>query len=355
MSSFRKEVFDICKKIKKDEKATKIQELLHRLNTVNINKDTKSISNKINGDFVMVAKRFGNQFHGYLFVDDNVESINSQKLFAVEKLSKDDRSLFEVGHKSIMGVVNECLEEITIKFPNIGNVMNPYSLLKEVKCDTDNEMVLSDEEIEKVANSFKSSEVYKTFFDSIILEELEKINIDRLRMMVGSLEKEINKSYFNPANSEIDLLWKKIVSNTIGLEDRVFGIIVLLYALRASLAVACQLLYEAIGGGNLIVFNNDNLISIEKNQANCICDFYKVIVQGGFLNSFSGTVGEVALLDCELPNEQLVHKFGLVNEATISMSSEMGCTSKYSFTVLNDELININQIVESIISSGMLN
>ncbi|MBQ2643110.1 MAG: hypothetical protein IJF94_04840 [Eubacterium sp.] len=355
MSTFRSEVFDACKKLQKNEKIEKIQELLNKLNTISDNQNTKSITNKMNGDFAMVARQFGSQFHGYLFVDDNVESINSQPPFAVEKLSNEDRKLFEICHGTIMAVVKKCLEEITLKSPNIGNVMNPYSLLKEVEYDTNSEMLLSDEDIEKIATSFRGSEVYKSFYNSNILKEVEKNDVNNLRMIVGSLEKSISKDYFDPTNSNIEVLWKNISDGSIGNGGRVFGTIIILYALRFSLSVACQLLYEAICGMRLIIIDNNNLINIETNQSNCIGEFYKVLVQGGFSTSASGGIGEVALLDCELSNDRKIHEFGFILQSTISFNREMGDTSKYSITVLNDELINISQIVESILSSEMLN
>lgn len=355
MSAFRDEVFGVCKKLKKNEKAKKIQGLLNKLNSVSTDRNTKSITNHVNGDFAMVARQLSNQFHGYLFVDSNIESINSQKPFAVEKLSQEERKIFEIGHGTIMAVVEKCLEEITIELPNVGNVMNPYSLLKDVDYDTNNEVLLSDEEIEKLAASFKGSGVYKTFFNSNILKEVEKIDVNSLRLVVGSLEKTISKTCYDPTNTDIELLWKKINSKSIGEGERLFGTIILLYALRFSLSVTCQLLYEAICGMSLIVIDNNNLINIETNQTNCVGEFYKVLVQGGFSTSSNGGVGEIAILDCEWSSDRRIHEFGLILKSTISISSETGNTSKYFIAVLNEELISINQIVKSIISSGMLN
>ena len=56
----------------------------------------------------------------------------------------------------------------------------------------------------------------------------------------------------------------------------------MLFALRKSLENACSLLFTALVGEELIVFSEDNIISIDKNYKNVINKVIQVTLLGFF-------------------------------------------------------------------------
>ena len=73
MTTFRKEVFNICKKIQTMEKSLDIATVIKDLTISSENLNTGEIKERKHGDFAYVAKHSNNQFHGYLFVDENID------------------------------------------------------------------------------------------------------------------------------------------------------------------------------------------------------------------------------------------------------------------------------------------
>ena len=59
----------------------------------------------------------------------------------------------------------------------------------------------------------------------------------------------------------------------------------MLFALRKSLENACSLLFTALVGEELIVFSEDNIISIDKNYKNVINKVIQVTLLGFFLKN----------------------------------------------------------------------
>ena len=103
------------------------------------------------------------------------------------------------------------------------------------------------------------------------------------------------------------------------------------------------------------MLNNDNLIKIENKTSSHICNFYKVFVQGALFSVVGNLVGDVLLMDCDDSKGNHIHEFGMVTSITIQFGGEFGENSKISFVIVDNELITISNITNTILSHGLPN
>lgn len=354
-SNFRGEVFKLCKILQKNKDAKHINELVHNLSVSVERKETGEVRHTLHGDFAYVAKHSHNQFQGYLFVDDNVEKLDIPIPLRLEHLTKEERKLIERGHRTLIRFLDMCLEEINKKSKIVAEAINPYFLFKEIKCEQSSESLLTDDEMSHAVRAFKEGKVYKTLLTSKFEYIFRNIDRQKMSILVGTLEKEIGKSFDEEIPSDlrefsVRLMEKRPYQD---ITDVMFSFSILMIALKESLGAVCQLFYEAICGSELIVLNNDNIIRIENSSTNAICETYKVLIQGMYFDHVSNGVRSMLLLDCDLENEEHIHKFGMITAMTCNFTMDMGNTTKFTFVTVNEEMIYIQSITNDIINVGL--
>ena len=335
------------------EKSLDIATLIKDLTISSENLNTGEIKERKHGDFAYVAKHSNNQFHGYLFVDENIATINSQEPFRVDKLLKEERELIEVGHRTILRFVELCLSDFTLKSPVVAKCMNPYSIFKEVTYDISNELLLSDDEMQTAVKAFKTGKIYRILLDSDLTKLFDNVSLENMLGLIEVIGKELQKSYNENSNTEIDKFALKIMNGYNNLQDVMYAASILIFALKESLRMTCSLFYQAICGDDLIVLNNDNIINIENRFSNCVVEHYKVLIQDIFLNVSGDSMGSVLLIDCETMYGEKIHEFGMIIASSISFVGEMGNTTKYSFLTIDDELVSIHNITNLIIEKDL--
>lgn len=352
MSTFRNEVFNICKKLQKKDKSHEISSLIKDLTVTIENKETGEVINNKHGEFAYIAKHSNNQFHGYLFVDENIETINKLEPFRVEKLSQEERENIEIGHRTLSKFVKLCLEDFALKSTSIAESMSPYSIYKKVNFDSNGDMLLSEEEMKPAVDAFKKGAVYQTLLNSNLTTLFKNTPFQEIMTLLDITGKEIQKSY-DDFDSDIEQFSLVKTNGCENIKDVTICVSVLMFALKESLRMACNLFYEAICGDDLIVLNNDNIINIENASSNRIVKRYKVLIQNIYHHIAGDSMGSVLLIDCETALGMKIHEFGMIVAATISFAGEMGCTTKYTFLVVNEELINIHIITDFILEKGL--
>lgn len=355
-STFRSEVFKLCKILQKKDEAKQIGELIHNLSVSSENKITGEVRHTLHGDFAYVAKHSRNQFQGFLFVDDNVDKLKFQIPLKIEPLTKSERELIERGHRTLIKFIEMCLDDISKKSLIVAEAMNPYFLFKEVIYDDSLESLLTDDEMAYAVKLFKEGKIYKTLIASKVEKLFENIDKQKMSILIGTLEKEIGKCFDENIPSDLRefsyrLIQKKQYKD---ITDVMLSFCILIIALKESLSVICQLFYEAICGADLIVLNNDNIIRIENRSVNSICETFKVLIQGMCYNYSSDGVKSILLLDCDPANEKHIHEFGVITAITCSFSADMGNTTKYTFATLDEEMIYIKKLTDDIIRVGLL-
>lgn len=80
-TNFRTEMFKLCKKLQKDEASQRVGKIIHDMSVVT---ESKEIGEKIadsRHDFAYIAKHSNTEFHGFVFVDDNLDIIDIPHFF----------------------------------------------------------------------------------------------------------------------------------------------------------------------------------------------------------------------------------------------------------------------------------
>lgn len=278
-TDFRREVFMLCKKVQKNDSAQKIGSFIRNLSLIKESKGTGMITKNLHGDFAYMAKQSNNEFHGYLFIDDNIDNIEMPMHLNAEHLLREERMLIEQGHKTLTRFVDLCLSDDAHKSNVVAESMDPYSLYKKVAVSQTVEPLIPDEELYPAVSAFKSGVVYKALMASNFTEMFKRVDIAAMRMLIGSIEKEINRSLGEEVAKDLENFSLKLNSKLTSVTDVMFAFSILMFALRQSLRLSCYLLYRAICGVGLFVLNNDNIINIEKKTSNVVCEFYKVFAQ----------------------------------------------------------------------------
>lgn len=352
MSTFRNEVFNICKKLQKKDKSREISSLVKELTVTIEDKETGEIKNNKHGEFAYIAKHSNNQFHGYLFVNENIETINKLEPFKVESLSQEEREIIEIGHRTLSKFVKLCLEDFELKSIPIAESMSPYAMFKKVNFDSSGEMLLSEEEMKPAVDAFKKGSIYQTLLNSNLTTLFKNTPFEQIIALIDITGKEIQKSY-DDFDSDIEQFSLVKTNGCENIKDVTICVSVLMFALKESLRMACNLFYEAICGDDLIVLNNDNIINIENTSSNRVVKRYKVLIQDIYHHIAGDSMGSVLLIDCETAYGTKIHEFGMIVASTISFAGEMGYTTKYTFLTVNEELISINIITDFILEKGL--
>lgn len=353
VTNFRTEVFKLCKRLQKDEVTQKIGKLIHDMSVV---VEPKEIGQKVTdsrNDFAYMAKHSNTEFHGFVFLDDNIEKIDIPHFFNPVHLSPEERKMIEQGHKTLTRFMDLCLSDIAKESSGVADSMNPYFLYKEVNISEDAIALLSDEELMPAVSAFKNGEAYKALVDANFTKLFSKIDMNSMRAIISVLEKEIGHSLGEDVSKDLRDFSMKLHSKLDNITDVMFAFSILMLALKTSLKLSCRLLYRAICGIDLFVLNNDNIISIEKRTSTAVSDFFKVFAQD-IHPDFSGSeIGSVLLIDCDLPHDAHIHEFGMLIAQTLNLAGEFGTSAKYSFVTVNEELIHIHQLVEEVLKVGL--
>lgn len=347
MYDFRKEVFSLCKTLQFNDQSVIIREELKELITSNSENFGQGVS-----VYSQSGPYTNNEFHGYLFLDENLDRLSFSKLIRAEHLSEEKRYFIEQGHSTLLTFVNMCLEDIKKESIICGTVLNPYSVYKEINISVDSRPILDKSNFTAAAASFKQGKIYQALIQSNFMSLFGHMKLGELGTIMSDFDKILNANMSTEVDENIKNFYFKLEQKDECVSKYLLTYVILMCALRSSLALACRLLFRAICGLDLIVLNRDNIISIDKNVSTVLCDYYQVLAQeikSDFTQSF---LGSLLLLDCELPHKH-IHEFGMPIELSITFASEFGESSKYSFVTVNEEMVFIHNLTDEILRVGL--
>ena len=351
-TNFRAEVFEICKKLQKNDESQKVGRLINDMATISKTEGNEVPNINSYNNFSMIAESQNTEFHSYLFLDANIETIELPKFLKINHLSSQDRTMIERGHKTITTFIDLCLAEIREKSKVVADSLNPYFLHRNVNVAKGVRGLLSEQDLKPAVDAFKKGRAYKAFMSTNIAEVFEN-NVENFRSVVAIMEKQIEHSLGKNVSPEIKEFSEKLGFNLTEVNDIVFAYCVLLVGLRESLKTSSRLLYSAIRGSNLVVLNNNNIISIETIVSTVVSRFYKIFIQEENLNYFSSEIGSILLIDCELSNGNHIHEFGMLVAQTVTLTGEFGPSAKYSVVAVDEELIHIHHLIERILEAKL--
>ncbi len=338
---FRSEVFNLCKVIQKKEETNVVNETYLRLFS---SKSEEGLLPKYLM-FHQAAKHGNNQFYGYLYANEHIDDYKPV-LQGITPLPDEDIKIFARAHATIYALIKECVKEIEISNPKIAEAMDPYSKYNPITIPAE-EPFLAEEEYKKVAKAFRESKLYKKLINSSINALVEELKPELLYTMFMVFEKEIEQC---PLDVVPEIIKQLLVTKFEKIEEILLAETLMIFALQKSLANACSLLYTALVGDDLLVFNNDNIFNIDKDYSNSLRKVIELSASGIFLSGKSNTVGDIMLVDCDLYHGRHMHEFGFIQSYSAIFNVEMGHASKVTMMVV-DNLLNpyyllTNKIIE---------
>lgn len=348
--AFRDEIFLLCKKIQKLESVKSIKSIMRKYSIVEENEDKEGemvIQNQAQLDFGYVSKHASNQFYGYLYTNEHVAEYKSM-FSEISNLEKDEEIIFQQAHATILKLIEGCLCNFKEDFPQIYKVANPYSKYKAIKT-VDAESFLKDEDYKKVISAFHNSKVLRKLQSPEIMEAFHTITEEHMFSLVGMLEKEMTECPPDMISEEIEGFIRNTQEQYKKIEDVLMAETILIVSVRRMLEMACQLLFIALIGEDLSVFNNDNIINIEKSQSNMLYKMMVILCDGIYAHHKSSSPGNIVLVDCDPAKNHHIHEFGLVRSSSMSMNNELGATTQYTLIIVDDEFNMFYQLTNHII------
>ena len=176
---------------------------------------------------------------------------------------------------------------------------------------------------------------------SNVLQMFASVPEQNIFTLMGTMDRDIIKIPMDNVPNEIFALkMRELESRHTHKIEKIDAISILsfkLLALREMLKNACHLLYSAILGLDLLVFDENSLINIEKNASNTIYKYKTILVQGIPISPYKEVVGDIILFTLNADRLR-AHEFGFVRSITSNFSNNEGETSKISFCIVDDDL-----------------
>lgn len=339
--SLRSSMFSLCNKIKKQEDLIPLRNLIYSLHSVPDGHPDMGRT-----DFGYIARHSHNQFYGYLFTDENVEQYKADTMFRnLTALSAEERYLIERGQATLNLFIERSLEEFRQVYPNLYYELNPYAKFKPIQKITVPSYVAS-EDMDKAVAAFKSSPAYKEIMSSSIAPVLKALSKNDSMMLIRTMSKELTGCLPGHISEDMKNYALRYATMAPTPETLLFHNSCLLVSLQEMLEVACQLIFTALLGDDLIILNNDNIISIEKNESNAINKYMSVLTQDGPIIQLCGVFGAIVLIDCDPSDNFHIHEFGKVLAETWSFHQDTGSTSKLTFTLLDEHLNPLCNLID---------
>lgn len=330
---FRSEVFKLCKVIQNRSEANIVNDTYIKLFST---QSEECVIPKYSL-FHEAAKHGNNQFYGYLFANEHIDEFKAV-VQAITPLPDEDIQIFARAHATIYALVKECVKEFEVSNPKLAKELDPYSKYRPITTPL-GASFLAVKEYEKAAEAFRESKLYKKLIDPSVYAFVEELKPEDLHTMLMAIEKEIVACPLDVVSESIMPLVKKMTPKFEKTEEILLAEILMIFVLKKSLENACSLLYTALIGEDLRVFNNDNIINIDKTYSNSI---RKVIQLSAIRNGLTGKsflmAGDIILVDCDPYPERHIHEFGMIQSYSACFNCEMGETIKVTMMVVDDLL-----------------
>lgn len=352
-TDFRREIFQLCKKLHDNKDAQKIGQMIHKMSVVS---NTTQIGEKVTtskNDFAYIAKHENSEFHGFLFLDENIEEIKLPEFLTPERLSTEERNLLERGHCTLTRFIDLCLSDIKEESLLVAESLSPYFMFKNIKISESVEPLISDLDLLPAVNAFKNSNIYVELMKSKFTTIFGRFDNNNLRLLYSTLEKEINNSLEDEIGEALYNFNKRLESKLSNSSDIMLAFSLLMISLRNALKLSCRMMYRAICGIDLFVLNNNNIINIENKSSTIVCEFCKVFSQVIHKDYSGSEMGSILLIDCDLPSDIHVHDFGMLIEQTIHFDKEFGTSAKYSFVTIDEQMVYIHPLINTILRVGL--
>lgn len=351
---FKTAVFRLCKKWSESSQAKEIRQVIKDITLLkNVPfSDESNINNPTHGDLAYIASQNKIQFLGYLLVDDSLEYVNNNTNFCATHLSDEERHIIETAHLGLTLFIESCIGEIKKKFPQSSILINPYSNYHEPQIKTDATSFFTSEDLYECVESFKKGALYNKILQDDILRLFENTSEAEIVNLGLTINKQLKKDFEEMTDETQDFL-ESLYKDCNTPPEIMVAYSFYCYALQQSLKNAVEMLFEAIIGEEFLVLNNDNIIKLDNKNNNTVYEKYTVLCQDVFFGISGSKIGSVVLLSCEPMDNYHIKKFGVIFSETVSISTELGHSSKISLVTIDENLNPIHLLTNRILESSM--
>lgn len=353
--SFRTAVFNLCKKMASSSEAEQVRNLINNLSTVVETKDDDPniIKRPPHGDLSYIGSHQRIQFLGYLFADESVDEINKKEPFSVTHLDGNERQVIEGAYNTLRMFLDACISDIKDKYPNIGLLVDPYSRYRQPSLQYNVKPLLSKSEVKECVEAFKLGKLYKKTISNEVFQFFESVDTRTIHQLIALQEKQFANDMNTITKETEDFYYKVVMNNDIRTAEIMMMFTSYCYALRQSLGLAIQMLYEAIIGLDMPVMNNENIIDLANHINDIVYEKYVILTQGVMLGFAGSGVGSVALLTCDPSDLNHIKEFGEIIAMSVSFAGEFGSSSKVTMITVDEELNPIHRFTDAILGTPL--
>lgn len=354
-TSFRTAVFNLCKKMPSFSETQTIKDLIYNLSAVIETEEDnpEMLKRSSHGDLASIGAHQRIQFLGYLLADESVAEINKKGPFTVTALNNGERKTIEGAHNTIRLFLDACMDELKTKYPKMSIIVDPYSQYRKPKLRCNAGGFLNKDDVAECVAAFKTGKVYKKIITNEALRFFDRINDSIVHQLVSVQNKQFAED-MDAVTKETEVFFRKFyTSSQIVTADVLVLYTNYCYALRRSLGLAAQMLYEAILGLDMAVMNNDNIIDLVDHQNNIVYEKYVVRTQEMMLGLAGSGVGSIALLTCDPTDTNHIKEFGEMIAMTVNLMGEFGSSSKVTMITVDEELNPIHRYTDAIMETKL--
>ncbi|MDU5787462.1 hypothetical protein [Streptococcus parasanguinis] len=337
MSTYKSELFNLCKSIGQSELSKKVREMWNNFKT-----DDPLYLNKT--IWFTSTRDDQNHFYGVLLSQSRFES-TSKPFSNCPKLNQRELEICKEANEFLVHIYTNLVNELSFLPTSIKEALNPYSKLLDIDTEFYKRINISNhEEIDfsGLTKKFRKSYIFNVMesktqeIDPNILGTIQKDNI--LEIFAIFEQNEVSCSY-NEIPENLNIIKRNEINGRLGYEDIVEFFFFTLYVLRDIIEITLNTLYSALKGEKLPVLNNDNLISIEGPSTNYLYKKYELVKISSEHDDNHPSVNNLCLIDAYLDSEkQKVHSLIYVVSTTYHPIDRLGSTTSMKGLEVDDSL-----------------
>ncbi|WP_373104181.1 hypothetical protein [Streptococcus lutetiensis] len=322
MSTYKSEVFNLCKKISNSELSSNIIEMWN-----NLKNDDSLYINKT--AWFTSTKDEQNHFYGVLLAQS--EPDENLGIFAnVPRLNESELILCKQGNEFLLNLSNALVNELDFLPISIRKALNPYAKLRSIQPEFYENISITSQE--KIDVSELKKEFRKIYIFDLIKIKTREFNTDffnafqtkNVLEIFSIFERNEIECGYNDIPKNLWSIKKNKQNDTMTNEEMLEFFFFTLYVLRDIITITLNTLYSALIGKNLPVLSNNNLIAVKGPSTNHLFKKYelvKISSEGNYPR-----IGNLFLLDTQPIKDKgsLIHTFVYAVEIIEQMDGKFG-------------------------------
>lgn len=338
--TYRDRIFELCKKIEKEEVAKELQLQLHHIKS-----NQNGFSNK---SLLLQSVRTESDFFGVLLLNETVERKESKNslLNSIPPFNEKEKTAFFAAHSIMVKYFNSCLDTISEMPSSLKLALNPYTKYTRGLYQPVNEELseyinfsILEEAVEAFSKTSISALVQRE--SAKLKKEISKIETREIIEMLAVIEREFSISGFDNVPSTIMELDRKKYVGSQKKDVALLKYFFLCYCLKESLLVSMDTIAMALKGKNMGIIDESSIINISKEFSNIAKKGKEFLLQPS--DKPLPSVGNLCVIDYSIPKYNVkVHEFGYCIATRYSMAGEFGETLECKLNIVNEELNQYN-------------